>query len=738
MTTYSVNFTSNGTVTTDKGTVLGNTITDIPNGETVTLIATLNGCTTTVTAQKDCSCPPLNPPTSGGDQTICASDPLPTLTVSVGAGQAANWYDAEGNPVASDTTAFTPTGPGTFQVETFDRTTGCTSVEKINIRLTVNDTPTLTAIGVEATCDSTGTVINDDAQIILSDFPEGARYQYSEGDTFDVGIPSTPTVIPPGGVIVNNLDNPTMPQAYTVRVYNATNDCYTDEQVTINPSDCTPDCNVEVITSSLPNARVGTAYSQTITATGGTLPYAFTLAAGQLPTGLSLDAATGRIAGTPTATGSFTISLRVTDTNGCSATLPLTVLDVEPNPVCALTMTVSPGLCQTATNTYTLNGSLRILNNTSGGTITVSDGLRSTTLTATSATTSLPFSLTGLPSDGTTHNLVATLSGCASASATYTAPGSCSQPAGTRLVVDKYVSASRAKLGDVLTYTLVLSNVGPTTATNVVVKDSTTTGLSYVAGSASVPTGTSFTPGVPVSYWSVAAISAGQSLSLTLQARVDSSGILYNQTSIPGDTATVCTSVPVKVCVGEVYTFRLTVAPGRASYQWYKDGLVMAGATTNVLDVSSPGSYSLAVDNTAGQCPDFSCCPFIVEEDTLPTFQAVALPATCVGATAQANGQIVLRGFQPAYTYQYSAGASFNPAASLSGAAKGIPASGVIVNTLANPVSSASYTVRVYNGSGCYQDVTVQLSSTACTCPPDVCSPFVIKQTKRGARIGDR
>ncbi|WP_165358907.1 SdrD B-like domain-containing protein [Spirosoma sordidisoli] len=406
--------------------------------------------------------------------------------------------------------------------------------------------------------------------------------------------------------------------------------------------------------------------------------------------------------------------------------------------VCSLSLTVSPGLCQTATNTYTLNGSLRILNNTSGGTITVSDGLRSTTLTATSATTSLPFSLTGLPSDGTTHNLVATLSGCASASATYTAPGSCSQPAGTRLVVDKYVSASRAKLGDVLTYTLVLSNVGPTTATNVVVKDSTTTGLSYVAGSASVPTGTSFTPGVPVSYWSVAAISAGQSLSLTLQARVDSSGILYNQTSIPGDTATVCTSVPVKVCVGEVYTFRLTVAPGRASYQWYKDGLVMAGATTNVLDVSSPGSYSLAVDNTAGQCPDFSCCPFIVEEDTLPTFQAVALPATCVGATAQANGQIVLRGFQPAYTYQYSAGASFNPAASLSGAAKGIPASGVIVNTLANPVSSASYTVRVYNGSGCYQDVTVQLSSTACTCPPDVCTPFVIKQTKRGARIGDK
>jgi hypothetical protein len=48
---------------------------------------------------------------------------------------------------------------------------------------------------------------------------------------------------------------------------------------------------------------VGVAYSAAFTASGGTSPYVFSLSAGALPAGLSLDATTGRIAGTPTAAG---------------------------------------------------------------------------------------------------------------------------------------------------------------------------------------------------------------------------------------------------------------------------------------------------------------------------------------------------------------------------------------------------------------------------------------------------
>ncbi|MBN8826022.1 MAG: DUF11 domain-containing protein [Spirosoma sp.] len=299
------------------------------------------------------------------------------------------------------------------------------------------------------------------------------------------------------------------------------------------------------------------------------------------------------------------------------------------------------------------------------------------------------------------------------------------------LTLNKVVDKSKASQGDILTYTLVLTNVGSTTATNVTVRDSTTLGLSYIANSASAPTGTTFAYGNPVSTWTVPSLTPGQSLSLTFQAKADSTGILYNVATIPGDTAKVCTTIPVKVCQGSDYLFELRVATGHTSYQWYRDGVEIVGATTNVLSVTAAGTYSLLVDGAvSGQCPEFSCCPFIVEEDTLPTFKAVSVPVTCIGNVAQANGKIVLSQFRTGYTYQYSPGSSFNAAASLSGVAKPIPSDGVIVANLANPATVQLYTVRVYNGSGCYSDLTVALLPTTCGCPASVCVPFVIRQTK--------
>ena len=224
---------------------------------------------------------------------------------------------------------------------------------------------------------------------------------------------------------------------------------------------------------------------------------------------------------------------------------------------------------------------------------------------------------------------------------------------------------------------------------------------------------------------------------MSFQAKADSAGILYNQASIPGDTATVCTSIPFVMCAGDVYMFRLTAPAGRSSYRWFKDNVELTDQTTNVLDITAPGTYSLAVDNVSGKCPDFSCCPFIVEEDSLPTFRAQAVPVSCLGNIAQTNGRLVLSGFQATNTYQYSLGTSFNPTASLSGAAQVIPTGGVIASTLANPLAAQAYTIRVYNASGCFTDVTVLLVPTVCGCPADVCVPFVISQNKRAKRIGD-
>jgi hypothetical protein len=68
---------------------------------------------------------------------------------------------------------------------------------------------------------------------------------------------------------------------------------------------------LSITTASLPNGQVGVAYSQTVSATGGT--GAYTWSATGLPAGLSISVTTGVISGTPTATGTSTVSVTVMD-----------------------------------------------------------------------------------------------------------------------------------------------------------------------------------------------------------------------------------------------------------------------------------------------------------------------------------------------------------------------------------------------------------------------------------------
>ena len=69
-----------------------------------------------------------------------------------------------------------------------------------------------------------------------------------------------------------------------------------------------------VTTNSLPNATVGTAYNQTLSASGGVLPYNWSIMSGSLPLNLTLSA-TGAITGTPTTAGTYDILFMVTDGN---------------------------------------------------------------------------------------------------------------------------------------------------------------------------------------------------------------------------------------------------------------------------------------------------------------------------------------------------------------------------------------------------------------------------------------
>ncbi len=63
-------------------------------------------------------------------------------------------------------------------------------------------------------------------------------------------------------------------------------------------------------------ATVGVAYSSALVATGGIPPYTFSITSGSLPPGLSLNASTGAITGTPTTAGMYSFTAQVVDSTG--------------------------------------------------------------------------------------------------------------------------------------------------------------------------------------------------------------------------------------------------------------------------------------------------------------------------------------------------------------------------------------------------------------------------------------
>ncbi len=69
-----------------------------------------------------------------------------------------------------------------------------------------------------------------------------------------------------------------------------------------------------------PAGEVSIAYSDTLTATGGTGALTWSVSSGTLPLGLTLGSSTGVLAGTPAAGGSYGFTVQVTDTTGQSAT----------------------------------------------------------------------------------------------------------------------------------------------------------------------------------------------------------------------------------------------------------------------------------------------------------------------------------------------------------------------------------------------------------------------------------
>jgi uncharacterized repeat protein (TIGR01451 family) len=109
--------------------------------------------------------------------------------------------------------------------------------------------------------------------------------------------------------------------------------------------------------SALPDGTYNTAYSQTITASGGNGPYTFAVTSGTLPGGLTLTPA-GLLSGTPTAAGVFNFTVTATDSHSCTGSQAYSLTINKAATTTTVTSSVNPSFIgQNVTFTATVSSS---------------------------------------------------------------------------------------------------------------------------------------------------------------------------------------------------------------------------------------------------------------------------------------------------------------------------------------------------------------------------------------------
>jgi hypothetical protein len=123
---------------------------------------------------------------------------------------------------------------------------------------------------------------------------------------------------------------PTVQSAGTALTFKVTDSASPAASVSVNLSLAVTEGQIVISTTSLPDGQIGVPYSTTLSASGGSGAFTWTITAGALPAGLNLDAASGVIAGTPTATAAqlpltFTVTDAGTPAQSQSAAYTLTI-----------------------------------------------------------------------------------------------------------------------------------------------------------------------------------------------------------------------------------------------------------------------------------------------------------------------------------------------------------------------------------------------------------------------------
>ncbi|WP_375605251.1 gliding motility-associated C-terminal domain-containing protein [Flavobacterium davisii] len=187
----------------------------------------------------------------------------------------------------------------------------------------------------------------------------------------------------------------------------------------------------------------------------------------------------------------------------------------------------------------------------------------------------------------------------------------------SNLGITKTVSSATPNVGSNVTFTLTVTNAGPSTATGVIVNDLLPSGYTFVGSLSSVGT---YNSGTGV--WTIGALTNGAIETLNIVATVKATGSYVNTATVTGiefdptlgNNSSTSTPIPINVIVA-VNDPKVTVAstnaivtvPGNVTTNDTLNGVAVTSANTNVtpvttgpLSVDSEGNITVAANTPSG------------------------------------------------------------------------------------------------------------------------------------------
>ncbi|MCL1875979.1 MAG: putative Ig domain-containing protein [Synergistaceae bacterium] len=161
--------------------------------------------------------------------------------------------------------------------------------------------------------------------------------------------------------------------SFTVKAANIAGSATKNLSIVISPEP------PKITTTSLPGGTVNKTYSATLSASG-TTPITWSISAGSLPVGLSLNAATGVISGTPTKAGTTNFTVKATNGGGSDTKALSIVVSIEIIPPTITTTSLPGGVVGTTYNqALSASGTTPITWSVSAGSLPVGLSLNGTT-----------------------------------------------------------------------------------------------------------------------------------------------------------------------------------------------------------------------------------------------------------------------------------------------------------------------------------------------------------------------